>query len=84
MTTKPTTNRKLCGIWGRPYIDLSPFIDTSAVRTLEPLVEKLHRDGTKIVFSGANPPYVPRLYRQREALREACCSERVNATLSRR
>ena len=34
-TTTPTTKTKLCGIWGRPYIDLSPFIDTSAFAAID-------------------------------------------------
>jgi Rieske 2Fe-2S family protein len=28
-------NAKLCGIWGRPYLDLSPFIDTSSFPELD-------------------------------------------------
>ncbi len=26
---------QLCGIWGRPYIDLSPFIDTACFPALD-------------------------------------------------
>jgi len=26
---------KLCGIWGRPYLDLSPYLDTSSFPSLD-------------------------------------------------
>ena len=33
--TAPMKTSKLCGIWGRPYIDLSPFIDTAGFAALD-------------------------------------------------
>jgi Rieske 2Fe-2S family protein len=57
---------KLCGIWGRPYVDLSPVIDTSEFDALDeeimcalPEVEPSYTGGS-LKWMGVTAPWVDR------------------------
>lgn len=57
---------RLCGIWGRPFIDLEPFVDTSAFDAIDdeimlglPRVEASYTGGT-LKWMGVVAPWVDR------------------------
>src|SRR4051794_19630604 len=61
---KEAIDARLCGIWGRPYLDLSPLLDTSCFAELDdeivgalPHVETSYTGGS-LKWMGVTAPWV--------------------------